>query len=147
MVKALMLLVTLAVGFGAGAWWARADRPGSTPREATEREGPGVGIFSVEEIRGYVMADDGKPEPNVQVVDAAPEALVELLPTWHDRAPNLRVRCYTEEGYVELGVTGREDGDDSPWPEERRSLTSMLLSTSPVHYTLWYRSRILRRSN
>ena len=147
MVKALMLLVTLAVGFGAGAWWARADQPGSTPREATECEGPGVGIFSVEEIRGYVMADDGKPEPNVQVVDAAPEALVELLPTWHDRAPNLRVRCYTEEGYVELGVTGREDGDDDIGPEDRRWLVSGRGSAAPVTYELWYRSRILRRSN
>lgn len=144
--KALMLLVTLAFGFGAGAWWAGTAPPGPTPRETTERDGPSVGIFSVGEIRGYVLAHEGKPEPSVQVVDGAPDDLVDLLPTWHHRAPNLRVRCYTEEGYVEIGVTGRKDGEDGAWPEDRFPLAGVRTSTA-TNYTLWYRSRILPRSD
>lgn len=139
--KILTLLIPLAIGLAAGAWWANGGPPWRAACPCVEGECPAVALFSVQELREYLRDARGKPEPLVRVAEGVDHELLGLLPEWHTYAPELRVRCYTPDGYVELGVSGSKDGEAKEGPEDRRLLASTRSSGSPVNYMLWYRVR------
>ena len=131
----------LGVGLVAGALWAQSGLRSTQPAPQTAHECPEVALFSVQELRERIFDARGQASRLVHVTQGVDDEVVQLLPVWHQYAPGLRLRCYTDRGYVEIGVSSSAEEDGASVPVDRRTLAVSRLLDDSVDYTLWYRVR------
>lgn len=141
---ALLLVIGLGLGLcSAALLWTRPRLPsGHTPHD-DGRACPAVALFSVQELREHVFEARGNASQLVRTSHGVDIELLRLVPDWHEHAPGLRVRCYTDVGYVELGVSRTDDASNPLLPADRRPLAATKSSVSSEEYLLWYRVREL----